>query len=75
MFLEFIYCGNVLDNDGQTLEGYGIRSGTMVHVYHKKQNIEFQSEPATPDQIKNAVSSYRMILNELAMNALTVSDF
>lgn len=73
MQIEFIYCGNVLDNDAQTLEGCGIRSGTMIHVYHKEPKVEYKSEPATSEQIQNAVVSYRQILKELAMNALTVS--
>lgn len=70
--IEFIYCGNVLDNDAETLEGCGIRSGTMIHVYHKEPKIEHKSEPVPPEQIQKAVVSYRQILKELAMNALTV---
>lgn len=40
LFLELIYCGNILDDDA-TLTSCGIKPGVMIHVLKKK-------EPETP---------------------------
>lgn len=70
--LEFIYCGTILDNDTQSLQDYGVRSGTMIQVYQKQYDMEYKSEQATSEQIQKAVSCYRSIFKEMASSS-TVS--
>lgn len=70
-FLELIYCGTVLENDSQSLQEYGILSGTMIQVFQKQHDIEYKSEQPTSEQIRKAVASYRSIFKEMA-NSSTV---
>lgn len=69
--LVFIYCGTVLENDNQTLDGYKVRAETMIQVFPKQHDMEYKSEPATNDQINAAVSSYRAIFKEIANSSAT----
>lgn len=71
----FIYCGTVLENDNQTLDGYKVRAETMIQVFPKQHDIDYKSEPATNDQITAAVSSYRGIFKEMANSSTTVNSF
>lgn len=71
--LVFIYCGTVLENDNQTLEGYKVRAETMIQVFPKQHDMEYKSEPATSEQINAAVSSYRAIFKEMASSSTTVT--
>lgn len=66
---EFIYCGTVLENDSQSLQEYGVRSGTMIQVFQKQYDMEYKSEQATSEQIHKAVSSYRTIFKEMASSS------
>lgn len=66
---EFIYCGTVLENDSQSLQEYGVRSGTMIQVFQKQYDMEYKSEQATSEQIHKAVSSYRAIFKEMASSS------
>lgn len=70
----FIYCGTVLDNDNQTLNGYNVRAETMIQVFPKQHDMEYKSEPATSEQINAAVSSYRGIFKEMASSSSTVNS-
>lgn len=70
----FIYCGTVLENDNQTLEGYKVRAETMIQVFPKQHDMEYKSEPATSGQINAAVSSYRAIFKEMASSSITVGS-
>lgn len=72
IFIVFIYCGTVLENDNQTLEGYKVRANTMIQVFPKQHDKEFKSEPATSKQINAAVSSYRTTFKEMASSSTTV---
>lgn len=69
----FIYCGTVLENDNETLEGYKVRAETMIQVFPKQHDMEYKSEPATNEQINAAVSSYRSIFKEMASSSTTVT--
>lgn len=70
---EFIYCGNILKNDNQLLQDYGIRPNTMIHIFQKHQDIEYKSEKPTTEQIQKAVSYYRSVFKEMANSSITVS--
>lgn len=70
----FIYCGTVLENDNQTLDGYKVRAETMIQVFPKQHDMEYKSEPATNDQINAAVVSYRGTFKEMANSSTTVNS-
>lgn len=70
--IVFIYCGTVLENDTQTLDGYKVRANTMIQVFPKQHDLEYKSEPATNEQVNAAVTSYRGIFKELANSSVTV---
>lgn len=71
--IVFIYCGTVLENDNQTLDGYKVRANTMIQVFPKQHDMEYKSEPATSEQINAAVSSYRTTFKEMASSSTTVT--
>lgn len=70
-FIEFIYCGTVLDNE-KSLQEYNIRAGTMIQVYQKQYDMEFKSEQASSEQIQKAVTCYRNIFKEMASSSTAV---
>lgn len=72
--IVFIYCGTVLENDNQTLDGYKVRANTMIQVFPKQHDMEYKSEPATSEQINAAVSSYRITFKEMASSSTTVTS-
>lgn len=70
--IEFIYGGIVLQDDKQSLEQYGVRANSTIHVYQKRPQVEYTSEPATEQQIQKAAMSYRLVFLELAGGSLAV---
>lgn len=69
---EFIYGGIVLQDDKQSLEQYGVRANSTIHVYQKRPQVEYTSEPATEEQIQKAVMNYRLVFLGLAGGSLAV---
>ncbi|XP_031639750.1 uncharacterized protein LOC116351750 [Contarinia nasturtii] len=64
--LELIYCGTILENNGQSLQEYGVRSGTMIQVFQKQYDMEYKSEQATTEQMYKACASYTAIYKAMA---------
>lgn len=72
---EFIYCGTVLENEEQSLQEYGVRSGTMIQVFQKQYDMEYKSEQATSEQIHKTVASYRAVFKEMASSSAVTIAF
>lgn len=72
---EFIYCGTVLENEEQSLQDYGVRSGTMIQVFQKQYDMEYKSEQATSEQIHKTVASYRAVFKEMASSSTVISRY
>lgn len=74
LFIEFVYCGTVLDNE-KSLQEYGVRAGTMIQVYQKQYDMEFKSEQASSEQIQKAVNCYRTIFKEMTSSSTAVAIY
>lgn len=59
-FVEFIYCGRVLD-DEQTLAEQGVRTGSTIHVFQKDIDTSDRDMTVTEQDIETAVFAYRNV--------------
>lgn len=62
-----------MENGGQSLQEYGVRSGTIIQVFQKQYDIEYKSEQATSENIHKAVTFYRTIFKEMASSSTVMT--
>lgn len=49
-----------------------MRANSTIHVYQKRLQAEYTSEPATEEQIQKAVINYRLMSLEMTGSSLAV---